>query len=156
MYADPVSGPAATAGEDREDDVRSFLVYLDSVQVDFDGFLALDISSFGVREDELRVIIGPNGAGKTTLCDVISGKTLPSSGRVFFDGNDITTMPDDEIARLGVGRKFQTPTVFDSLTVFENMELSLPGKKGIWRSLLSRQSAESRDHIMSLLERVRL
>ena len=156
MYADPVSGPAAAAGEDREHDFRSFLVYLDSIQVDFDGFLALDISSFGVREDELRVIIGPNGAGKTTLCDVISGKTLPSSGRVFFDGNDITTMPDDEIARLGVGRKFQTPTVFDSLTGFENMELSLPGKKGSWRSLLSRQSTESRDHIMSLLERVRL
>src|SRR3954467_2742015 len=101
-------------------DVQRHAVYLQNVLVEFDGFRALDISRFGVRFNELRVVIGPNGAGKTTLCDVISGKTRSKSGKVFFNRTETTTLPDAEIARLGVGRKFQTPTVFDSLTVYEN------------------------------------
>ena len=90
----------------------------------FDGFKALDIDTFTVREREVRVVIGPNGAGKTTLCDVISGKTRLTSGRCFFDGTDISQMKDYEIARRGVGRKFQTPAVFGSLTVRENLGLA--------------------------------
>src|SRR6478609_1658977 len=99
----PAPSSAAAAGE--------HIVRLDNVVVSFDGFKALDINFFGVAYNELRVVIGPNGAGKTTLCDVISGKTRVTSGRVHFDQVDTTHMADVDIARLGVGRKFQTPTV---------------------------------------------
>ncbi|HEX3132069.1 MAG TPA: ATP-binding cassette domain-containing protein, partial [Planctomycetota bacterium] len=88
------------------------LVQVENVIVQFDGFKALDINYFGIDRNELRVVVGPNGAGKTTLCDVISGKTRVASGRVVFDDVDITWRCDTDIAGLGVGRKFQTPTVF--------------------------------------------
>ncbi|MBA3685158.1 MAG: urea ABC transporter ATP-binding protein UrtD [Planctomycetes bacterium] len=132
------------------------LVQLEDVRVVFDGFKALDIHYFGVDRNELRVVIGPNGAGKTTLCDVISGKTKPVAGRVMFDDVDITHMKDTAIAGLGVGRKFQTPTVFDGLTVFENMELALPASRGVWRNLFARISGADRDRIDAILARVRL
>src|SRR5277367_2909618 len=90
------------------------LVRLENVSVSFDGFKALNINAFSVNYNELRVVIGPNGAGKTTLCDVISGKTRVTSGKVYVNQVDVTHVPDVEIARLGVGRKFQTPTIFDS------------------------------------------
>src|SRR6195952_5007049 len=124
------------------------IVYLEDVKVLFDGFKALDINFFGVKENELRVVIGPNGAGKTTLCDVISGKTRVTSGKVAVDGIDVTRMADVEIARIGVGRKFQTPTVFDSLTVYENMELALPGRRNVWRNLLGKETREQRMSIL--------
>src|ERR1700748_994409 len=101
--------------------VADNIVWLRDVTVSFDGFKALDVKSLGVGRNELRVVIGPNGAGKTTLCDVISGKTRVAGGRVYFDGVDVTHRSDVQIARMGVGRKFQTPTVFDSLTVYQNM-----------------------------------
>jgi urea transport system ATP-binding protein len=132
------------------------LIQVTDVQVVFDGFKALDINYFGVDRNELRVVIGPNGAGKTTLCDVISGKTKPGAGRVIFDEIDITWMSDTGIAGLGVGRKFQTPTVLDGLTVFENMELALPRKRGVWRNLIARTSPQERDGIEQILSRVRL
>jgi len=132
------------------------LVKVENVKVLFDGFKALDIETFSVGYYELRVIIGPNGAGKTTLCDVISGKTRASTGRVMFASQDITSMSDVDIARLGVGRKFQTPTVFDSLTVYENMELALPGRRGLLSNFTSRQSPAERERIQSILRRVRL
>jgi urea transport system ATP-binding protein len=132
------------------------LVYLKDVKAIFDGFKALDIASFGVGYNELRVIIGPNGAGKTTLCDVISGKTRVTSGHVYFGGSEITRAADSTIARMGVGRKFQTPTVFGSLTVYENMLLSLAGRQRLWDNLWRRETAEERNHILTLLERVRL
>ena len=116
----------------------------------------MDIEHIGIMHNELRVVIGPNGAGKSTMCDVITGKTRPTTGRVWFDGEDITRKSEDEIVRLGIGRKFQTPTVYDSLTVYENMELSLPGSKGIYAMLTARQNRAERDRIMQLLERVRL
>lgn len=103
-----------------------YLVYLMDVTAVFDGFTALDIEDFGIGHNELRVVVGPNGAGKTTMCDVISGMTRPTTGRVFFDGHDITGMLETRIAQRGVGRKFQIPNVYDSLTVFENMLLALP------------------------------
>src|SRR3954453_11775908 len=96
-------------------ELQSYLVFIKDVTVVFDGFKALDIDEFAVHHNELRVVIGPNGAGKTTLCDVISGKTHVTSGRVFFNIDETTDMTDVEIASRGVGRKFQTPTIFDSL-----------------------------------------
>ena len=132
------------------------MVSLKDVTVSFDGFKALNISAFSVERNELRVVIGPNGAGKTTLCDVISGKSRASTGKVYFDDVDVTHLPDSEIARMGVGRKFQTPTIFDSLTVYENMELALPGRRSVWRNLLGRESDEQRDSILKILTRVQL
>ena len=133
-----------------------FMVYLRDATAVFDGFKALDIKNWGVYHNELRVVIGPNGAGKTTLCDVISGKTLPTTGRVYLDGTDITQLVDSEIALMGVGRKFQTPTVFDSLTVYENMNLALPKSRGVWSNLRSQETREERAKIDALLQRVRL
>lgn len=135
---------------------KKYLLFLTDVTAVFDGFKALDIEHIGIMHNELRVVIGPNGAGKSTMCDVITGKTRPTTGRVWFDGEDITRKSEDEIVRLGIGRKFQTPTVYDSLTVYENMELSLPGSKGIYAMLTARQNRAERDRIMQLLERVRL
>lgn len=132
------------------------LLYLEDVTVLFDGFKALDIENFKLAEKELRVIIGPNGAGKTTLCDVVSGKTRVTTGRIFFDGVETTSMPEADIARLGIGRKFQIPTVFSSLTVYENMEIALPDHQSVLGTLLRSRSAEERDRIFSFLERVKL
>ena len=136
--------------------IEHCVVFVQDVIVEFDGFRALDITQFGIKYNELRVVVGPNGAGKTTLCDVISGKTRVKSGHVFFDKVETTHMPDTEISRRGVGRKFQTPTVFDSLTVYENMELALPGRRGLWRNAFGKETAAQRERIMGLLERVHL
>lgn len=132
------------------------MVVLEKVRVLFDGFKALDIETFAVRENELRVVIGPNGAGKTTLCDVISGKTKATEGRIFFGPKETTRLTEDAISALGVGRKFQTPTVFDSLTVYENMELALPGRRKLFQNLFGTTSKSDRDKILSTLERVGL
>src|SRR4051812_23979319 len=148
---------AAPVSDDIDDDkVRSNIVYLKDVKVDFDGFVALNIREFAVHFNELRVVIGPNGAGKTTLCDVISGKTRVTQGRVFFDLHETTKMSDVQISKAGVGRKFQTPTVFDSITVYENMELALPGRQGVFRNLWSKETSAERDRIMAILKRVHL
>lgn len=136
--------------------VKGELLRVENVQVLFDGFKALDIGSFSLGFYELRVIIGPNGAGKTTLCDVISGKSRASTGRVHFANREVTSMKETEIARLGVGRKFQTPTVFDSLTVYQNMELALPGRQGLFNNLFGRTNPAERERILSILHRVRL
>ena len=101
-------------------------LYLDGVSVTFDGFRALNNLSLIVEPGELRAIIGPNGAGKTTMMDVITGKTRPNAGVVRFHGSDdLTKLDEADIANLGIGRKFQKPTMFDALTVFENLELAL-------------------------------
>src|SRR3954463_772009 len=121
--------------------LEQHIVLLRDVVVSFDGFKALDVGDFSVDRNELRVVIGPNGAGKTTLCDVISGKTRVTEGRVFFNKVESTHMSDVEISTAGVGRKFQTPTIFDSLTVYENMELALPGRRGVFRNLWAKESS---------------
>ncbi len=133
-----------------------FLLFLEDITAVFDGFRALDIEALGIGHNELRVIIGPNGAGKTTLCDVVSGKTRPATGRVYFEGRDITGMDETEIALMGIGRKFQTPSVFDSLTTYQNMELALPGRRRLWPNLYCRETKEERDRILGILERVGL
>src|SRR2546427_3328727 len=102
------------------------IVYLEDVTVNFDGFKALSRLNFFMDRRELRVVIGPNGAGKTTLLDVVSGRVKPESGRVIFgDHTDLLPLRENEIAQLGIGRKFQTPSVFVNLTVWDNVELSL-------------------------------
>ena len=104
----------------------SALLYLDAVSVSFDGFRALNNLSLTVEPGEMRAIIGPNGAGKTTMMDVITGKTRPDAGDVYFDGSfDLTTLDETQIAELGIGRKFQKPTVFDMHTVEDNLRLAL-------------------------------
>ena len=136
--------------------IERSLMYVQDITVLFDGFKALDIQRFSVEHYELNVIIGPNGAGKTTLCDVISGMTRPTTGKVFFAEQEITNMPEVNIARLGVGRKFQTPTVFDSLSVYQNMELALPGRERLIPHFDKRFTSEERDRIHGILKRVRL
>jgi len=134
----------------------SYQVFLEKASVVFDGFKALDVDEFGVFYNELRVVIGPNGAGKTTLCDVISGRTPLTSGHIYLEGQDVMRMEEVEFARMGVGRKFQTPTVFDSLTVYENMCLSLPRAKGVFKNLRFRETSEESGEIDAILGKVGL
>src|ERR1700731_5222183 len=119
--------------------MTSKTLYVDRVTVSFDGFKALNDLTLQIEPGELRCIIGPNGAGKTTMMDVITGKTRPDSGTVRFgDKLDLLTMSEPDIAQAGIGRKFQKPTVFERLTVFENLELALAGDKSFWRMLVAR------------------
>ncbi|HSE91701.1 MAG TPA: urea ABC transporter ATP-binding protein UrtD [Methylomirabilota bacterium] len=137
----------------------SAVVYLEDVVVDYDGFKALSHVNFYMDRRELRVVIGPNGAGKTTLLDVISGRVKPASGRVIFGHHtDLVTLRENEIAALGVGRKFQTPSVFANLTVRENVELSLRrSSKGVFATLFGRDGVgDERARIAATLERVGL
>jgi urea transport system ATP-binding protein len=119
--------------KDREVDVtHGRILYLEDVNVSFDGFKAINNLSLDIAPGELRCIIGPNGAGKTTMMDIITGKTRPDSGTVFFGSTvDLLRYTEPEIAQLGIGRKFQKPTVFEQLTVFENLELALKTNKGV-------------------------
>lgn len=133
-----------------------FLLFVENLSVSFDGFKAVDIPCYGIRHGELRVIIGPNGAGKTTFCDLVSGKTAPSTGTVYYDGVNITQMDESDIALKGIGRKFQTPTVFDSLTTYENLLLALPGNQHWQDNLLNRESEEEKNNIFEILEKVNL
>jgi len=121
--------------------------------VSFDGFKALNKLTLYVEPGELRCIIGPNGAGKTTMMDVITGKTRPDSGTVWFgDKLNLLTLSEPEIAQSGIGRKFQKPTVFEDLTVFENLELALAGSKSFLDTLLARTTAEQLERIDEVLE----
>ncbi len=133
------------------------ILYLDGVSVSFDGFKALNALSFYVEPGELRAIIGPNGPGKTTMMDVITGKTRPDQGTVLFRGDfDLTKMDEAAIANLGIGRKFQKPTVFESHTVFENLELALAGSRSARASLFFRLKKIQADRIGSVLETIAL
>ncbi|MCQ4160884.1 urea ABC transporter ATP-binding protein UrtD [Roseomonas sp. GC11] len=131
-------------------------LYLDGVSVVFDGFRALNNLSLIVEPGELRAIIGPNGAGKTTMMDIITGKTRPTAGTVTFGARDLTKMDEASIANLGIGRKFQKPTVFDALTVFENLELALKAPRDPWSCLRWTLSGEARRRIEATLEEIGL
>jgi urea transport system ATP-binding protein len=131
-------------------------LYMDGVTVMFDGFRALNTLSLIVEPGELRAVIGPNGAGKTTMMDVITGKTRPTTGQVRFAGRDLTRMDESAIAELGIGRKFQKPTVFDALTVFENLELALKAPRGPIACLRWRLSGRARDAIGATMARIGL
>jgi len=137
---------------------RGSIIYLEDVTVDFDGFKALRNLNFFVDYHELRVVIGPNGAGKTTLLDVISGKVRPVSGRVIFGKDtDLIGLHEHEIATLGIGRKFQTPSVYANLTVWENLDLSLRrASKGVFATLISRSGPAEIERIGAALETIGL
>ena len=137
--------------------LTSSLLYLDDVSVSFDGFKAINGLSLEIQPGEMRAIIGPNGAGKTTMLDIITGKTRPDSGDVLFEGDlDLTQHDETEIAQAGIGRKFQKPTVFESQTVRENVELALAGDRGVLASLFYRESKADTARIEAILETVRL
>ncbi|NQD79561.1 urea ABC transporter ATP-binding protein UrtD [Pseudomonas seleniipraecipitans] len=133
------------------------ILTLEDINVAFDGFKALTDLTLYIGVGELRCIIGPNGAGKTTLMDVITGKTRPGSGIAYFGETfDLTQMSEVEIAQAGIGRKFQKPTVFEALSVFENLELAQKTDKSVWASLRARLSGEQRDRIDEVLATIRL
>ncbi len=135
----PFLMPAQTQHVDVSKDV---LLYIEDLSVSFDGFKALNDLNLYINDGELRCLIGANGAGKTTLMDVITGKTRPDEGTVYFGQNvNLLEHSEAEIAMLGIGRKFQKPTVFEALTVFENLELSLKADKGIWYNLKAQLSS---------------
>ena len=132
------------------------LLYLEGVSVSFDGFKALNNLNLDVGTNEMRAIIGPNGAGKTTMMDVITGKTRPDEGRVSFRDYALTSMDETAIANIGIGRKFQKPTVFESHTVWDNLELAMKAKRSTLTSLRWKLSEEKRENIHKTLERINL
>ena len=133
------------------------ILYLEDVSVSFDGFKAINKLSLDIAPGELRCIIGPNGAGKTTMMDIITGKTRPDSGQVFFGSTiDLLRHNEPEIAQLGIGRKFQKPTVFEHLSVWENLELALATAKNVTASMLFRLNGVQQDRLCEVLETIRL
>ena len=132
-------------------------LYLDAISVSFDGFKALDELSLAIDVGELRCIIGPNGAGKTTMMDVVTGKTRPDSGYAHFGSNiDLLRLREPEIVRAGICRKFQKPTVYEQLSVFENLELALADDRGVRAALTGRLTGAQRERIAAILELVHL
>ncbi len=129
---------------------------VENLTVSFDGFKAVHNLSLSVNERELRVVIGPNGAGKTTLLDMICGKTKPTSGSIRFRDIELTSMQEYEIVRAGVGRKFQNPSIYEDLTVAENLEISIPQSHGVWASIVFRRTAAVRARIGEIAEQVNL
>ena len=135
----------------------SSLLYLDAVNVSFDGFRAINNLSLVIEPGEMRAIIGPNGAGKTTMMDIVTGKTRPNSGHVLFDGtHDLTRLDEADIATLGIGRKFQKPTVFDSHTVEDNLRLALKADRRARATLFWRDDAAERERLDRILETIGL
>ena len=151
---DPVVGHIASEELDASHGV---VLYLDDISVRFDGFKALNRLSLAIDVGELRCVIGPNGAGKTTMMDVITGKTRPDSGTVFFGQSiDLTRLTEAEIAHAGIGRKFQKPTIFERLSAFENLELAMKADKRVRSTLFARLSSAERDRIAETLRLIRL
>ena len=145
----------ATPGE--VDVTHGRILYLEDVHVSFDGFKAINGLSLDIAPGELRCIIGPNGAGKTTMMDIITGKTRPDSGTVFFGSTiDLLRHNEPEIASLGIGRKFQKPTVFEQLSVFENLELALKTHKGVQSSMFFRLDSAQSDRLAEVLHTIHL
>ena len=141
----------------RLDVAHGAILYLDDISVSFDGFKALNALSLSIGAGELRCIIGPNGAGKTTMMDVITGKTRPDAGHCFFGSTiDLQRLRENEIASAGIGRKFQKPTVFEHLSVFENLELALKADRGVRASLFFRLSGAQLDRIGEMLVLIHL
>ena len=133
------------------------VLYLEDVHVSFDGFKAINGLSLDIAPGELRCIIGPNGAGKTTMMDIITGKTRPDSGTVYFGSTiDLLRFNEPQIAAMGIGRKFQKPTVFEQLTVFENLELALKTKKRVGASMRFKLNSAERDRLVEVLHTIHL
>ena len=131
---------------------KPFLLSVEGLTVSFDGFKAVNDLSFYVDENEIRVIIGPNGAGKTTVLDLICGKTKATSGSIRFREKELTKMKENQIVQAGVGRKFQTPSIYDDLTVFENLELALAGSRSVLTTFRARMSGTQQERIHQVLD----
>ena len=131
---------------------HGMILYLEDISVSFDGFKALNKLNLYIKAGELRCIIGPNGAGKTTMMDVITGKTRPDAGSAWFGQSiDLLALDEPAIAQVGIGRKFQKPTVFEPLTVEENLELAMAGQKSVWSTFRGRIVGEDRDYLDQVL-----
>jgi urea transport system ATP-binding protein len=134
-----------------------FLLAAEGVNKEFSGFKAITNLNFYLDQGELRTVIGPNGAGKTTFLDLITGRTKPDTGTIEFEGaHDVTRMNEYQIYRLGIGRKFQTPTVYTDHTVWENLLLSLEGSRGVWSSLFHKPTSTERDRMDEILKTINL
>jgi urea transport system ATP-binding protein len=131
---------------------KEFLLSVEGLTVSFDGFKAVNDLSFYVDENEIRVIIGPNGAGKTTVLDLICGKTRATDGSIRFRGVELTKMSESQIVLAGVGRKFQTPSIYDDLTIFENLEISYPKGRSVWGALTFKRDQAVRDRVEEVAE----
>ena len=148
-------GRVHTPGE--VDTTHGRILYLEDVHVSFDGFKAINGLSLDIAPGELRCVIGPNGAGKTTMMDIITGKTRPDKGHVFFGSTiDLLRYREAEIAALGIGRKFQKPTVFEQLSVFENLELALATDKRVRHSMVFTLTGEEKDRLAEVLQTIHL
>jgi urea transport system ATP-binding protein len=162
----PVPGKTESGGREASygrvatgelDVTHGAILYLDDITVSFDGFKALNALSLSISAGEMRCIIGPNGAGKTTMMDVITGKTRPDLGKAFFGSTiDLLRLRENEIASIGIGRKFQKPTVFEQLSVFENLELALKADRGVRSSMFFRLNGEQLDRIGAMLTLIHL
>jgi len=143
---------ALDADELKPNTSKGIILYVEDLSVSFDGFKAINNLNLYIKEGELRCVIGPNGAGKTTLMDIITGKTTPDTGSVYFGQNiNLLNFTEPEIAQIGIGRKFQKPTVFEHHTVFENLELAMASNKRVWYTLTAQLSAEQHDEIDEIL-----
>jgi len=133
-----------------------FALAIEGLTVSFDGFKAVDDLNLYVNKGELRVVIGPNGAGKTTVLDLICGRTKASSGSIKFNNRELTKLPEHQIVRSGVGRKFQTPSIYENLTVFENLEVSFPRGRGVWGAMAFRRTADVVERVHQIAEEIYL
>ncbi len=133
-----------------------FVLAVEDLTVSFDGFKAIDALTLYVDKNELRVIIGPNGAGKTTLLDLICGKTRASDGSIKFKNVEMTRLPEYEIVRRGIGRKFQTPSIYENLSVFQNLEVSFPRGRGVFGALAFRCTDDVKERVMSVATEIGL
>ena len=129
---------------------KEFALTVEDLSVSFDGFKAVDSLNLYVDQNELRVIIGPNGAGKTTLLDLICGKTRASAGHIRFKGAEMTALPEYQIVRAGIGRKFQTPSIYENLSVFQNLEVSFPRGRGVFGALFFKTTDAVRDRVQTV------
>ena len=133
-----------------------FLLAIEDLTVSFDGFKAVDNLIMYIEKNELRVVIGPNGAGKTTVLDLICGKTKSSSGSIKFKNQELTELPEHEIVRAGVGRKFQTPSIYENLTVYQNLEVSYPIGRNVWGSLTFKRTEAVTSRVLQVAEEILL
>ncbi|MGA8398245.1 MAG: urea ABC transporter ATP-binding protein UrtD, partial [Stellaceae bacterium] len=131
-----------------------FLLAVEDLSVSFDGFKAVDALTFYVDENEIRVIIGPNGAGKTTVLDLICGRTRPTGGSIRFRNQDLTALSEHQIVRAGIGRKFQTPSIYEDLSVSENLEISFPRGRSVFGALAFKRDAGVRERIDEIAETI--
>lgn len=133
-----------------------FALETKGLTVEFSGFKALTDLDFKLEKGELRVILGPNGAGKTTFMDLVTGKTKPTKGKVLFQGKDITGLSSAEISRLGIGRKFQGPNIFENLTVYENLDVAYKGSNSVMKTIFFKKTKEMEQQIQQILEQIGL